>query len=151
MPACSGFGVFQFSRPEPGVVKMPGLQYFSAVRGGREKIMEGLDWMKAFGAAVTVCDTEAVIIYMNEKSAKTFEKYGGASLAGKSLLDCHPEPARSKLVEMMRTGEKNSYTIEKNGVRKLIHQAPWYNNGEYMGFVEISIELPPGMPHYVRK
>ena len=113
--------------------------------------MEGLDWVKEFGAAVTVCDTEAVIIYMNEKSAKTFEKYGAASLIGKSLLDCHPEPARSKLIEMMRKGEKNSYTIERNGVRKLIHQAPWYKEGAYMGFVEISIELPPAMPHYIRK
>ncbi len=113
--------------------------------------MQEFDWAKEFGAAVTVCDTEAVIIYMNDKAAKTFEKYGGASLAGKNLHDCHPEPARSKLAEMMRTREKNSYTIEKNGVRKLIHQAPWYKDGAYMGFVEISIELPPAMPHYVRK
>jgi transcriptional regulator with PAS, ATPase and Fis domain len=130
---------------------MPGTKYCAAGRGGREKSMEGLDWVKEFGAAVTVCDAEAVIVHMNDRSAKTFEKYGGAALVGKSLLDCHPEPARSKLIELMRSREKNSYTIEKNGVRKLIHQAPWYRDGVYMGFVEISIELPSGMPHYVRK
>lgn len=113
--------------------------------------MKDIDWVKEFGAAVTVCDAGAVIVAMNEKAAKTFERFGGAALVGKSLLDCHPEPARSKLIEMMRSREKNSYTIEKNGVKKLIHQSPWYKDGAYMGFVEISIELPLQIPHIVRK
>ncbi len=28
----------------------------------------------------------------------------------------------------------NAYTIEKNGIKKLIHQTPWFENGEYTGF-----------------
>ena len=36
----------------------------------------------------------------------------------------------------------NCYTIEKNGRRKLIYQAPWYEGGRYMGLVELAIELP---------
>ncbi len=113
-------------------------------------MMNETNWAAEFGAAITVCDAQAVILEMNARALKTFEKYGGASLIGKSLLDCHPEPARSKLISMMSEKKANSYTIEKNGVKKLIHQAPWYRDGSYMGFVEISIELPDKMPHYVR-
>ena len=44
----------------------------------------------------------------------------------------------------------NCYTIEKNGVHKLIYQSPWYVKGEYGGLVEISVEIPNPMPHFVR-
>ena len=44
-----------------------------------------------------------------------------------------------------------AYTIEKNGVKKLIYQIPWYENGEFMGLVEFSLEIPFEMPHYIRK
>ncbi len=52
-------------------------------------------------------------------------------------------------------GETNSYTISKNGVKKLIHQTPWYkigNDGKKMvgGLVEVSIVLPDDMPHFDR-
>lgn len=109
------------------------------------------DWIHEFPSAITVCDTEGIIISMNDKSGKTFEKYGGKTLIGSNVLNCHPEPARSKLLNLLKDGNSNSYTIEKNGVKKLIHQSPWYKNGKYAGFVEISIELPLTIPHHVRK
>lgn len=109
------------------------------------------DWMTGFSAAITVGDADGIIVYMNEKSIKTFEKYGGRDLIGRSLFEVHPEPARSKLKHLYETRTSNSYTIEKNGIRKLIHQAPWYRDGNFMGFVELSIELPSEMPHYIRK
>lgn len=49
---------------------------------------------------------------------RTFEKYGGIALVGKSLMDCHPEPARRKLREIMTTQKPNCYTIEKEGCQK---------------------------------
>jgi hypothetical protein len=52
---------------------------------------------------------------------------------------------------MLATGQANVYTIEKDGVKKLIYQAPWYREGEYAGFVEISLEIPAEMPHFVRE
>jgi len=76
--------------------------------------------------AVTVCDSEGKILYMNKKSQSTFAGDGGARLIGGNVLDCHPEPARSKLATMLKTKDRNCYTIEKNGVKKLIYQAPWY-------------------------
>ena len=107
-------------------------------------------WVKEIPFAVTVCDREGIILEMNDKSAKTFEKYGSRDLIGKNVFDCHPEPARSKLKKLMGKQESNAYTVEKKGVKKLIYQTPWYENGGYMGFVEISIEIPKEMPHYKR-
>jgi hypothetical protein len=107
-------------------------------------------WIKEFPAAVTVCDPEGIILEMNDKAVITFAKDGGFALIGKNMLDCHPDPARGKLERLMESRQVNVYTIEKNGVKKLIYQSPWQLNGEYAGFVEISLEIPFEMPHFVR-
>ena len=108
------------------------------------------EWIKEFPAAITVCDTEGIILEMNDKSAKTFEKDGGRKLIGSNMLHCHPVPARTKTERLLAAREKNVYTIEKNGVKKLIYQSPWYRNGEYAGFVELSLEIPSELPHFIR-
>ena len=108
-------------------------------------------WIKEFPAAVTVCDADGVILEMNDKAAKTFEKDGGYKLIGSNMLDCHPDPAQSKVERLLAAREKNVYTIEKNGVKKMIFQSPWYQNGEYAGFVELSLEIPFEMEHFIRK
>ncbi len=110
-----------------------------------------LDWAKELGVACTVLDTDGIILYMNQKACKTFEKYGGHALIGKNALDCHPEPARSKLAVMLKDPYTNAYTIEKGGLKKLIYQTPWHEAGKFMGIVELSLELPEQMPHHVRK
>ncbi len=107
-------------------------------------------WIKEFPAAVTVCDAEGIILEMNDKSAKTFEADGGYNLIGSNMLDCHPGLSRQKTERLLAAKVKNVYTIEKNGVKKLIYQSPWYKDGEYAGFVEISLEIPFEMPHFVR-
>src|SRR5690349_4882502 len=68
------------------------------------------DWIKQFPAAVTVCDCKGVMLDMNDKAAQTFEKDGGYALIGKNLLDCHPEPARTKVQNLLDACEKNVYT-----------------------------------------
>jgi len=97
---------------------------------------------------ITVCDREGKIIYMNEKSKNIFKDYG--DVIGKSLLDCHPEPAKSKLKNLMEKEEKNVYTIEKNGIKKLIFQSPFYIDGKYSGFYELSLEIPFHIKHFNR-
>ncbi|MEI7596089.1 MAG: PAS domain-containing protein [Bacteroidota bacterium] len=108
------------------------------------------DWAKEFNSAVTVCNTNGIILYMNKKAGKTFEKWGGIELIGKSLFDCHNDHSVAKIKELIATEKSNSYTIEKNGVKKLIHQAPWFKDGKCAGLVEISIEIPFDMSHFVR-
>jgi hypothetical protein len=110
-----------------------------------------LDWEKEIGAAVTVCDPDGKILYMNDLSIATFERYGGKDLMGKNLLECHPEPARSKLSTLLKDPGLNVYTIEKNGKKKMIYQTPWYSDGKYAGLVEISLPLPEELPHFIRK
>ena len=108
-------------------------------------------WIKEFAGGVTVCDVEGVILEMNDRAAKIFEAEGGASMIGKNVFDCHPEPARTKLRRIMAERRTNVYTIEKKGVKKLVFQAPWQMNGEYRGFVELVLEIPFDMPHFIRK
>jgi hypothetical protein len=107
-------------------------------------------WVREFPGAVTVCDTEGILLEMNDCAANAFADQGGKDLIGKNLLECHPEPSRGKLQEMLRTRQANVYTIEKRGVRRLIYQVPWYAGGQYGGFVELSLEIPAEMPHFVR-
>ena len=110
------------------------------------------DWIEEAPIAVTVCDERGKITEMNQKSAKTFEKYGGLSLIGSDLLACHPEPSRTKLKKMLTSvSTPNAYTIEKNGVKKLIYQFASQKNGHPAGLVELSLEIPLDMPHFVRK
>ena len=107
-------------------------------------------WVREFPGAVTVCDRDGVILEMNDKSAAVFAADGGRALIGRNLLDCHPEPAQTALRELMDSRRVNVYTIEKNGVKKLIYQTPWQRDGRYAGFVELSLEIPFEMPHFVR-
>ena len=109
-----------------------------------------LSWMKSFPAAITICDIHGIILEMNDKAIDSFKEEGGEKLIGTNLLLCHPEPARSQLDEMLRTQRHNSYTIEKKGVKKLIYQSPWYDNGQYAGFFELSLPIPFDMPHFIR-
>jgi transcriptional regulator with PAS, ATPase and Fis domain len=112
--------------------------------------ISGHSWVKEFPGAITVCDSGGIIIELNDKAIENFREQGGEKLIGTNLLDCHPEPARTKLKELMEKRQINIYTIEKNGVKKLIHQAPWYIGGKYRGFVELSLEIPHDIPHFIR-
>ena len=107
-------------------------------------------WIEGFPGAVTICDTEGIILYMNDAAAVNFAKDGGQALVGQNLLDCHPEPSRTMLADMLATEQAHVYTIEKKGNQKLIYQTPWYEDGEYRGFMELGLPLPADMPHFVR-
>jgi hypothetical protein len=111
------------------------------------------EWIKEAPLAVTVCDKNGIITAMSDKAGKTFEKNGGLKLIGADLLECHPEPSRTKLKNMLANPAMppNAYTIEKNGVKKLIYQFAAQKDGKPAGLVELSLELPPNMPHFVRK
>jgi transcriptional regulator with PAS, ATPase and Fis domain len=109
-----------------------------------------VSWIKEFPAAITVCDRDGIILEMNDRAVKTFEKDGGLALIGTNVLDCHPDPARSKLERLMEKQQKNVYTIEKNGIKKMILQSPWFKNGEYAGFIEFAFEIPIDIPHFIR-
>jgi hypothetical protein len=107
-------------------------------------------WVQNFPGSVTVCDPSGIILAMNTASAEHFSGEGGVKLIGTNLLDCHPEPARSKVKKMLDTQQTNIYSIEKNGVKKLVYQSAWFEEGQYAGFIELVLEVPFEMPHFSR-
>ena len=112
--------------------------------------MDTHEWIKEFPGAITVCDTEGIILEMNDRAARMFREQGGKDLLGSNLLDCHPEPAQTRLVAIMENRQDNVYTIEKNGKKKIIYQSPWYSGGTHRGFVELVLEIPHVVPHFIR-
>jgi hypothetical protein len=107
-------------------------------------------WAKELPISIMLCDNEGTVTEMNEKASTTFADEGGYGLIGQNLFGCHSVSSNEKIREIMREKKPNIYTIEKNGKKKLIYQAPWYENGEAKGLIELSIELPTDMPHFVR-
>jgi len=108
-------------------------------------------WVKVAPYAITVCDAKGIILSMNDLSQQAFADYGGGELIGSNLLDCHPEPSKSKLQDMLTNPHPNVYTIEKHGKKKMIYQAPWFHNGTFAGLVELALDLPESIPHFVRQ
>ncbi len=109
-----------------------------------------MEWIEKLDGNVIVSDALGKIIYMNEKAISNYEKDGGINLIGKDLLECHSEASRRKILEIMNSGQKNVYTIEKKGKKKIIYQSPWFRDGEFRGIVEFSLEIPAEMPHFIR-
>ena len=115
-----------------------------------QQYFEGLN-----NIAITVCDAEGNVLDMNQHSADVNSH--GHKIIGNNLMDCHPEPAKTKLKGLLEHHQLNAYTIEKtladgSKVKKLIYQTPWWKeDGQFGGLIEYSIEIPFEMPHFVRQ
>ncbi|MCX6152641.1 MAG: diguanylate cyclase [Candidatus Kapabacteria bacterium] len=109
------------------------------------------EWADGVDFAITICDSTGIITFMNDKSVDIFSDDGGRNLIGQNLLDCHPEPSRSHLDNMLKIPFRNVYTIEKNGKKKIIYQEPIYIDARFVGIAELSMEIPFDMPHFIRK
>lgn len=107
------------------------------------------DWAREVNCAITVVNTDCNIIYMNDKARATFASHG--NLIGKNMLDCHSDRSKEIIRQLLATGGVNCYTIEKQGVRKMIYQTAWKRDGIVAGLVEISMVIPTDLPHYIRK
>ena len=66
------------------------------------------DFFKYVEPAVTVCDTECVIVYQNEKSVAV-----NGDMRGKCMLGCHNDRSRGIIARILSEGATNSYTIRK--------------------------------------
>ncbi len=102
-------------------------------------------WADELNCAVTVCDTEGVVLYQNLRSIEV-----NGDVRGRSMIPCHNERSRGIIARLLAEGGTNAYTIEKRGVRKLIYQTVWRTEGTVRGLVEFSLEITAEMPHYVR-
>jgi len=107
-------------------------------------------WVKEFPGPVVVSDTNGIITEMNDRAIEWFASKGGRELLGKSLFDVHREAAQGEIKRLLETRQTNVYTIERDGVRSLVYQAPWYRDGTLAGLVELLLEVPPEIPHHAR-
>ncbi len=57
--------------------------------------------LEADRAAVVICDLDHSIIYMNPTAIRRYDKWGGAALLGKSLLDCHNEKSCEMIIKVV--------------------------------------------------
>jgi hypothetical protein len=108
------------------------------------------DWVKELPAEVMVCDSRGIILEMNIEAEALFATDGGLDLLGTDVLECHPDAARNKLQRMMEAQTPNAYFNTENGQKRFFYQTPWYQNGHYAGFTEISFEVPEEIPHFLR-
>jgi PAS domain-containing protein len=108
------------------------------------------DFLSSLPAAVTVCDREGVILYMNAAAERLLAKRGGRALLGSNLYDCHSPDSQDKIRSLMRDRASNTYTVEKAEKKRLIHQSPWFRDGEFAGLVELSFDVPSPLPNVKR-
>lgn len=112
--------------------------------------MPQLSWTDDFPAAITICDVQGTILYMNRQAAQLFESSGGAALIGSNVLDCHPQRARGVVLSLLAAGQSATFTVEEGKARRVVYDAPWYSDGRYCGLVELSFALPHEMKNFVR-
>ena len=128
---------------------MPNFASSTYTQSDKMENMNDFDWAEDMACAVTAADKDGVIRYMNRRARETYRKHG--NLIGKSLYDCHGERAAGIIRRLLTEGGTNAYTIEKEGVRKMIYQTAYTGeDGSVAGLVEISMVIPEDMPHYVR-
>ena len=103
------------------------------------------DFFKGVNVAITVSDTEGIVVYQNDSSIEV-----NGDVRGKNMMGCHNERSQQIIRHMLEHAATNVYTISKKGKKKLIYQTPWYEDGAVKGLVEYSMVIPEEMPHYDR-
>ena len=112
--------------------------------------MEEYKWYKGFPGAIMVSSKDGIITAMNDQCAENYASDGGYDLLGENAVECHKGISLEKVKRLYENKELNVYTIQKNGRKKFIYQSPYYEDGEFAGFVEMSLPIPDDIPHYNR-
>ncbi|MBR4557624.1 MAG: fatty acid/phospholipid synthesis protein PlsX [Clostridiales bacterium] len=98
--------------------------------------------LEADTSAIVICDLEHKIIYMNPVAVKRYEKWGGANLLGKSLLNCHNEESRktiNKVLDYFKTSIDHNivYTFYNEKENKDVYMVALRNDaGELIAYYE---------------
>ena len=81
----------------------------------------------ADNAPVVICDRNHIIVYMNPKAVVNYQKYGGASLVGKSIFDCHNPRSKEMIEKVAQWFEK-----DENNNRVFTFHNEKHNKDVYM-------------------
>ena len=105
------------------------------------------DWIDEFPGMISVCDKDGKILVMNNKIADYFASTGGKDLIGSNIYDCHSPKSAAMIKQMISHPKTRVYTTEEDGQKELVIHAPWYQNGEFSGLVEITVQFEGEIPH----
>lgn len=92
--------------------------------------------------AVVICDVNHKIIYMNPMACDRYQKRGGASLIGRSLLECHNSESNEmiqKVMEWFKASKTNNriYTYHNEKENKDVYMIALRDEqGELIGYYE---------------
>jgi PAS domain S-box-containing protein len=91
--------------------------------------------------AVVICNLEHEIIYMNPVAAQYYGKKGGASLVGKSIIDCHNQDSQDKMkrvVDWFAASPENNivYTFHNEAQNKDVYMVALRSEGRLIGYYE---------------
>ncbi len=98
--------------------------------------------LEADREAVVLCDLDHTIVYMNPTAKTRYAKWGGASLVGTSLLNCHNAKSCeliAKVVEWFKASDENNlvYTFYNQKENKDVYMvALRSDSGELIGYYE---------------
>ena len=98
--------------------------------------------LEADKAAVVICDLEHTIIYMNPTAINRYEKWGGKSLIGQSLLNCHSDKSREMIIKVLdwfKASKDNNivYTSYNEKENKDVYMVALRNeSGELIAYYE---------------
>ncbi len=93
-------------------------------------------------AAVVLCNLHHEIVYMNPVAVNKYEKYGGAILLGKSLLNCHAPSSRDRIQQVVDWFSENPkhnivFTYHNEKENKDVYMVALRDdNGALIGYYE---------------
>ncbi len=91
--------------------------------------------------AVVICNIEHEIIYMNPAAVQSYEKWGGADLIGKSILNCHNPASGERIrevVDWFAADESHNmiYTFHNEKQNKDVYMVALREEGKLIGYYE---------------
>lgn len=94
--------------------------------------------LNALVVPIVMCDNEHTIVYMNKAAEQQYKKFGGSSILGKSIFDCHNDNSTKMILEVftkMQDGV-DEVMISENDKRKAFMTAVRDDAGQLIGYYE---------------
>ena len=91
--------------------------------------------------SVVICNLAHEIVYMNPTAIKSYEKYGGDKLIGKSLLGCHNAESCERIqqvIDWFAEDESHNiiYTSQNEKQNKDVYMVALRDQGKLIGYYE---------------
>lgn len=91
--------------------------------------------------SIVICDISHKIVYMNPAAITNYAKRGGEKLIGQSIMDCHNEESRRKILEVVEwfaTSKEHNlvHTFYNEKQNKDVYMIALRDGDELIGYYE---------------